>query len=421
MQTQIDLSNVVSASQTANQLASAVVSLAGAQLGTATESVDTFPLSDLLSIEPFVGLFKNLKKDKAMKITAADSALATLKGIKALTEICAEDPLCQQKIADFGVLCLLRRLLLDDDYEQLAAIEAYDASRAPEAKERVPSSSDDPSVVNGYTSNLRVPATARIRRHAARLLTVLSVLPEVQKAIVADKSWCKWLDECARGQHPGCNDLKIQSYARATLLNAFCSEPASRKSEDGGIVENTSLHKKQQCAHYADMIFLINPELPHWKCTEQRILSSYDDSSAGDESAEMESRPLSRTLEHDNSPASTSGSQSFSNVEFPPLDIVFVHGLRGGPFKTWRLSEDKSSTKSGLVEKIDEEAGKQGTFWPGEWLAADFPHARLFSLKYKVNLLKTFGIFRTLRSNSLGKLAITFNIYEILAFIVSDA
>ncbi|KAL0323081.1 UNVERIFIED_CONTAM: protein SERAC1 [Sesamum angustifolium] len=83
--------------------------------------------------------------------------------------------------------------------------------------------------------------------------------------------------------------------------------------------------------------------------------------------------------------------KAFSNIEVPPLDVVFVHGLRGGPFKTWRLSEDKSSTKSGLVEKIDEEAGKQGTFWPGEWLAADFPHARLFSLKYKTNLTQWSG------------------------------
>ncbi|KAL0369021.1 UNVERIFIED_CONTAM: putative inactive heme oxygenase 2, chloroplastic [Sesamum calycinum] len=342
VKTQVDLANVVSATQTATQLASAVVNLAGAQLGTATESADTFPLADLLSLEPFAGSFKNLKKDKPPKITAADSALATLKGIKALTDICAEDPLSQQKIADFGVLCLLRRLLLEDDYEQLAAIEAYDASRALEAQGRVSSSPSDPSVVDSYDpSNLRVPATAHIRRHAARLLTVLSVLPEVQKAIVADKSWCKWLEECARGQIPGCNDLKIQSYARATLLNAFCSDPASWKSENDG---------------------------------------------------DPDSRLFSRTLENDNPPpASTSGPESFSNIEVPPLDVVFVHGLRGGPFKTWRLSEDKSSTKSGLVEKIDEEAGKQGTFWPGEWLAADFPHARLFSLKYKTNLTQWSG------------------------------
>ncbi|KAL7127447.1 hypothetical protein ABFS83_14G253800 [Erythranthe nasuta] len=393
VKTQIDLSNVVSATQTANQLASAVVNLAGSQLGTAIESADTFPLADLLSLEPFAGLYKNLKKDKVPKVTAADSALATLKGIKALTEICAEDPLCLQKITDFGVLSLLRRLLLEDDYEQLAAIEAYDASRANEAQERAPPSTGDSTVVDSHNpSNLRVPATAHIRRHAARLLTVLSVLPQVQKAIVSDKSWCKWLEECARGQIPGCNDLKIQSYARAALLNAFCSDPASWKSEIDGVPDGSSLNKKQQqCPQYADMIFLINPELPHWKCIEQKTSNSVDNAAVDDDSAESENRALSRTLENDNPPASTSGSGSFSNMEFPPLDIVFVHGLRGGPFKTWRLSEDKSSTKSGLVEKIDEEAGRQGTFWPGEWLAADFPHARLFSLRYKTNLTQWSG------------------------------
>ncbi|XP_020548404.1 uncharacterized protein LOC105159183 isoform X3 [Sesamum indicum] len=387
VKTQVDLANVVSATQTANQLANAVVNLAGAQLGTATENADTFPLADLLSLEPFAGSFKNLKKDKPPKVAAADSALATLKGIKALTDICAEDPLSQQKIADFGVLCLLRRLLLEDDYEQLAAIEAYDASRALEAQGRVPSSPSDPSVVDSYDpSNLRVPATAHIRRHAARLLTGLSVLPEVQKGIVADKSWCKWLEECARGQIPGCNDLKIQSYARATLLNAFCSDPASWKSQNDGDPDSRSSTRKQHCPHYADMLFLINPELPHWKCIDKNSVHS----PVNNDSAEGDNRLFSRTLENDN-PASTSGSESFSNIEVPPLDVVFVHGLRGGPFKTWRLSEDKSSTKSGLVEKIDEEAGKQGTFWPGEWLAADFPHARLFSLKYKTNLTQWSG------------------------------
>lgn len=73
-------------------------------------------------------------------------------------------------------------------------------------------------------------------------------------------------------------------------------------------------------------------------------------------------------------------------MEAPQLDVVFVHGLRGGPYKTWRLAEDKASTKSGLVEKIDEEAGKLGTFWPAEWLSTDLPQTRMFTLKYKVCL-----------------------------------
>ena len=40
------------------------------------------------------------------------------------------------------------------------------------------------------------------------------------------------------------------------------------------------------------------------------------------------------------------------------------------------------------VDEVDEEAGKLGTFWPGEWLSSDFPEARMFSLKYKVCLSK---------------------------------
>ncbi|XP_022845151.1 uncharacterized protein LOC111368152 isoform X1 [Olea europaea var. sylvestris] len=384
VKTRIDQSNVVSATQATNQLASAVVNLAGTQLGTTTDSDDAFPLADLLSREPFAEPFKYLKKDKAPKISAADSALATLKGIKALTEICAEDSLCQNKITDFGVLCLLRRLLLEDDYEQLAAIEAYDASRALEAQDPVPSA---PGQSTG-PSSLRVPDTAHIRRHAARLLAVLSVLPKVQKEIVADEFLCKWLEECAKGLIPGCNDLKIQSYARATLLNALCCDEAGGNCENGDVPDGSYLNEKNTCNHYADMIFLINPELPHWRCIEKRMPNStYKSSPGNDNFTEREHGALG----DNSSPAPTSGYKSYSEMELPPLDVVFVHGLRGGPFKTWRLSEDKSSTKSGLVEKIDEEAGKQGTFWPGEWLSADFPHARLFSLKYKTNLTQWSG------------------------------
>ncbi|KAJ0717120.1 hypothetical protein HanPI659440_Chr13g0520011 [Helianthus annuus] len=152
----------------------------------------------------------------------------------------------------------------------------------------------------------------------------------------------------------GNNDLKTQSYARATLLNIFCDD------DDSGVK-----NKNTRCARYTEMIFLINPDMPHWDCQKGRHTST----------------------ETENQTDVTDVSDDIIlNQTDPSLDIIFVHGLRGGPFKTWRLSECKSSSKSGLVEKIDEEAGKQGTFWPGEWLSADSPHARLFSLKYKTNL-----------------------------------
>ncbi|OMO79020.1 Armadillo-type [Corchorus capsularis] len=390
--TQIDQSNIVSASQTATQLAVAVVNLVANQLGTTTNSVDTFPLADLLSLEPFAGPFKTLKKDNPPKFDVADSALATLKAIKALTEICAEDSLLQDNIADLGVLCLLRRFLLRDDYEKLAAREAYAASRAPESQERGSSNGGESSPSNtNDPSSVRVPPTAHIRRHAARLLTILSLLPKVQKVIAADETWCKWLEDCANGKISGISDLKTRSYARATLLNVICNQQIHIDSVNS-VPETRSRDGTSMCPLYDDMIFLINPELPHWKCPGKDQSTSRKDESLSSEVDSMNSDDSPVTQVSDGESSSSSNvSNNNSESGIPQMDIVFVHGLRGGPYKTWRIAEDKTSTKSGLVEKIDEEAGKLGTFWPGEWLSADFPPARLFSLKYKTNLTQWSG------------------------------
>ncbi|TYH87732.1 hypothetical protein ES332_D01G139500v1 [Gossypium tomentosum] len=390
VKTQIDQSNILSAGQTANQLAVGVVSMAGNWL---TGSVDTSPLADLLSLDPFAGPYKNLKKDNPPKLDVSDSALATLKGIKALTGICAEDSLLQDKITDLGLLCLLRRCLLRDDYEKLAAIEAYDASRAPEAQERVSSTEGEVSPSNtNNPSSVRVPPTAHIRRHAARLLAILSLLPKVQKVIAADEAWCKWLEDCADGKISSINDLKIRSYARAILLNVICHQQIGIDSINSG-PENGSRDGTSICPSYDDMIFLINPERPHWKCPGKDQSSVQKDKSSSNEvdTTNSDSTAVTQVSDVADSSKSFNVSNNDSDSEIPQMDIVFVHGLRGGPYKTWRIAEDKSSTKSGLVEKIDEEAGKLGTFWPGEWLSADFPQARLFSLKYKTNLTQWSG------------------------------
>lgn len=330
-----------------------MVNLAVKQLGANS-------LEDLLCIEPFAIPYKKIKKDSVPKVNAADSALATLKGIKTLSEICSDDSFCQTKIIDYGVVSLLRRFLLRDDYEKLAASEAYNLSTDMEPA-RVPDANDPSSV--------RVPPTAHIRRHAARFLTVLSVHPKVKEFIINDKVWCDWLEECANGKIPGGNDLKTRSYARATLLNVFC-------------YDNNA--KDTKCPHFTEMIYLINPDLPHWK----NPVKERQESAVGTPLDKKSSiNPFSEVNEGDRDEETHMqiiNSESVNRHSDPSPDVVFVHGLRGGPYKSWRLSECKSSSKSGLVEKIDEEAGKQGTFWPAEWLSADFPHARIFSLKYKV-------------------------------------
>ncbi|KAK1427396.1 hypothetical protein QVD17_16080 [Tagetes erecta] len=363
VKTQIDQSNIVVGSQSVNQLANAVVNLALNHLGTESSNGDSSPLADFLFLEPFVGTYRNLKKDNMPKVNAADSALATLKGIKAMTEICSDDLFCQNKIIDFGVVSLLHRFLLKDDYEKLAAIEAYDASRDMEPRDNTVTVHGESVVQDARDpSSVRVPSVAHVRRHAARLLTLLSVHPKVKKLVRDDKVWCTWLEECANGKISGNNDLKTQSYARATLLNIFCDDDKYRDEDN-------------RCARYTEMIFLINPDMPHWKYPKGRHTS----------------RDAENQIDVSDDISPTSDNRLESKAADPSLDVIFVHGLRGGPFKTWRLSECKSSSKSGLVEKIDEEAGKQGTFWPGEWLSADFPDARLFSLKYKTNLTQWSG------------------------------
>ncbi|XP_030540046.1 uncharacterized protein LOC115747867 isoform X2 [Rhodamnia argentea] len=389
---QIDQSNMVSAGQIANQLAGAVVGLAGNQLEAATESLDTLPLADLLSIEPFVGPSKNFKKDARPRISAADSALATLKGIKALTELCVEDVSSQDRVTEYGVLHLLRRFLLCDDYEKLAAIEAYDdASRATQIAQRISDAPAESSLPeNNEPSNARVPPTGHIRKHAARFLTFLSLLPKVREVIAKDDTWCRWLEDCANGKIPGCNDLKLQSYARATLLNVLCNDEVDKDSSSGsGNAGGSSI-----CPRYSDMIFLINPELPHWQCSKRIGRDAVPDSNssvAGPNSENFEDSPGKRASEEETLSRSGDVSHSGLNSELPPFDVIFVHGLQGGPFKSWRIADDKTSTKSGLVERIDQEAGKQGTFWPGEWLSTDFPEARLYTLKYKTNLTQWSG------------------------------
>ncbi|KAL0545647.1 hypothetical protein IC582_015537 [Cucumis melo] len=396
VKTKIEQSNIVFASQVASQLAGAVVNLAVHQFGATTDSLDTSPLADLLSREPFVAPLKNIKKENSPKFDAADSAMATLKGIKALTEVCQDDSSCRSRIADFGVLFLLRRLLLCDDYEKLAAMETYDASRALEAQERVSNASGEPSVSEkkNDSSSVRVPPTAHIRRHAARLLTILSLLEKVQKEISSDEEFCRWLEDCANGTIPGCHDAKLQSYARATLLNISCINRGA--SENGSLSDSKSAEstsRKKNCPRYDDMVFLINPELPHWKVHEEKEQDTVRKDESSFSQANFIDSDGAAVARHgnDNNTSLSHMSQNDSRPDSPLVDVVFIHGLRGGPYKSWRISEDKSSTKSGLVEKIDQEAGKLGTFWPGEWLSSDFPRARMFTLKYKTNLTQWSG------------------------------
>jgi len=215
---------IQSSAQAATQLASIIVHRAESQVASTSDSPATLPMDDLLFLYPFSEHIKAKKKDRLAKVDAADSAFATLKGIKALTEMCSENHAYQKRIIESGGLCLLRHFMISDDYEQLAATEAYDASRLPERQGEVSSSADkNANLKANNSSSVRVPSAAHIQKHATRLLTILSLQLEASEVIAQDKIWCKWMEDCADGQISGCSDLKIRSYARETLLNILVS------------------------------------------------------------------------------------------------------------------------------------------------------------------------------------------------------
>lgn len=57
------------------------------------------------------------------------------------------------------------------------------------------------------------------------------------------------------------------------------------------------------------------------------------------------------------------------------MDVVFIHGIRGGPFVTWR--------KDGILEHGDARGYlDRSACWPTDWLAPTFPDARLISIEY---------------------------------------
>lgn len=66
---------------------------------------------------------------------------------------------------------------------------------------------------------------------------------------------------------------------------------------------------------------------------------------------------------------------SADTADAPLLDIVFIHGIRGGAFATWR--------REGVLERGQaRESLDRSVCWPSSWVAREIPEARLLSIEY---------------------------------------
>jgi hypothetical protein len=70
--------------------------------------------------------------------------------------------------------------------------------------------------------------------------------------------------------------------------------------------------------------------------------------------------------------------------QLPDADIVFLHGIRGGPFITWRHGGPLGN--SPIARELS-----RSDCWPAAWLSKDLPNARLISVEYQVGWAGAVG------------------------------
>ena len=106
-------------------------------------------------------------------------------------------------------------------------------------------------------------------------------------------------------------------------------------------------------------------------------------------------------------------SVNVNDEEQKTFNIIFIHGLRGHPRRTWegQITPDETNKKSrsnffNSFHKPSARSGEIDTqaksppkvFWPEELLAVDFPKAKVWTYGYKADVI---GMFQANNKNSI--------------------
>jgi len=152
--------------------------------------------------------------------------------------------------------------------------------------------------------------------------------------------WRPWIVLCGRGAV----DRKTRAYASRALFNLDAMTAAHAPHAGGS-------HETPHLLHDG-----IHPLTPHPSCDEKgaRVASA----------APPQLGAWPQWLPRwDARGGGTGGGAGDGGVSAPApvMDVVFLHGLRGGAFSTWR-----NTPSPGATEDLQ-------SCWPSDWLAADLP------------------------------------------------
>lgn len=206
-------------------------------------------------------------------------------------------------------------------------------------------------------------AAADTQRQLLRILAVLSANPRTFTALLhgngtaqsahvggaytADAAvaaanagdWRPWIVLCGRGAV----DRKTRAYASRALFNLDAMTAAHAPHAGGS-------HETPHLLHDG-----IHPLTPHPSCDETKARVA---------SAALPQRGAwPQWLPRWDGRGGGMGSAEDGGVSAPApvMDVVFLHGLRGGAFSTWRNTPPPGATED------------MQSCWPADWLAADLP------------------------------------------------
>ena len=64
-------------------------------------------------------------------------------------------------------------------------------------------------------------------------------------------------------------------------------------------------------------------------------------------------------------------------------DIIFVHGLLGGAYVTWRIERlDQPEEDKDAKNSLETDDRQDRLFWPSDWLSNDLGDVRIISTSY---------------------------------------
>ena len=290
----------------------------------------------------------------AVDVEVADRALT--QALKVLNAMAAGDAERRQWLVNAGLFKLLKRVALHRESDEIEAIyaaaaaaaaaalstsenngsssstaskkkygEGATAAAAVVAQEREPTSTLLPLPLPKLPPKLAAHSTAATPqlslRQAIRLIALISVDTPGAAAVDAEPGLLPYLHTIV-----SMNDCKISSCAAKALLNVTSAS-------------NNNNTKNHERVVLHDGIQLFDPEASH----------------------------------HED--LALHGAAS-SSSEAPLLDVVFVHGIRGGAFATWR--------REGVLEHgAAADSLEQAACWPSSWLGPLLgPRVRLLSAEY---------------------------------------